>query len=283
MPSATLIEKCCLVACPVTGNPTQYMVEHAFALNGLDWRFMTFEVEPPRLGDAMRGIRALGFHGVKIGEPFQEAVIEHLDEVSDRARKCGSVNVIATQGDRLVGDNTEGAALVELIRQHVNVVGKRAVVVGSGRMARAIALALADAGLAGIAVACRSAERGERLVELIQQQTASTATLLPLSGAVVNVEPDTAVLVNATSLSTADHAAKLPLDSASFGTKLVVADVAYNTSRTWLTRQAAERGCRIIDGLAMFVQQTALALHTWTGMTPDTVSMREAAEEFLGI
>ena len=64
---------------------------------------------------------------------------------------------------------------------------------------------------------------------------------------------------------------------------MIVVDVAYNTSRTWLTRQAAERGCRTIDGLAIFVQQTALALQAWTGLTPDTVSMREAAEEFLGI
>ena len=63
----------------------------------------------------------------------------------------------------------------------------------------------------------------------------------------------------------------------------VVVDVAYNTSRTWLTSQAAERGCRVIDGLSLYVQQTALALQAWTGVKSDTVTMREAAEEFLGI
>jgi len=283
VPSATLIEKCCLVACPVAGNPTQYLIEQAFALKGLDWRFMTFEVEPPRLGDAMRGIRALGFHGVKIGEPFQETVIEHLDGLSERAKKCGSVNLIANEGERLVGDNTEGAAVVELIRPHLNPVGKRAMIVGTGRLARAIAVALADAGVTNITVACRSGEKGDQLVELIGQQTAASATLVPLSGAFVTVDPETAVLVNATSLSTLDAAAKLPLDVASLAPKLIVVDVAYNTSRTWLTRQAAERGCRTIDGLAIFVGQTALALQAWTGMAPDTVSMREAAEEFLGI
>jgi shikimate dehydrogenase len=283
VPSATLIEKCCLVACPVAGNPTQYMVEQAFALKGLDWRFMTFEVEPPRLGDAMRGIRALGFHGVKIGDPYQEAVIEHLDGLSERAKRCGSVNVIATEGDRLVGDNTEGAALAELARQQVTLVGKRAMVIGSGRVARAIAMALADAGVKNISVASRSAEKGNQLIELISQQTAASAAFIHLTGALVALEPDVAVLVNATSQSTLDASSKLPLDAASLGQKLVVADVAYNASRTWLTRQAAERGCRTIDGLAIFVQQTALALQTWTGVQPDTVSMREAAEEFLGI
>lgn len=259
------------------------MIEQAFALGGLDWRFMTFEVEPPRLGDAMRGIRALGFHGVKIGEPFQESVVEHLDGVSDRARKCGSVNVITTEGDRLVGDNTEGAALVDLIRQQANIVGKRAMVVGAGRLARAIAVALADAGATGITVAARSAEKGAALVELLGKQTTASTTLVELSGPVIGVDPEAAVLVNASSLSTIDAMAKLPLDPATFGQKTLVADVAYNTSRTWLLRQAAERSCRTIDGLAIFVHQTALALEAWTRLKPDTVAMREAAEEFLGI
>ena len=97
------------------------------------------------------------------------------------------------------------------------------------------------------------------------------------------VEADTTLLVNATSLGAANPEAKLPLKLESFPAKLVVAEVAYNTSRTWLTRQAAERGCRVIDGLSLYVQQTALALRAWTGAMPDTVAMREAAEEFLGI
>ena len=283
MPSVTLIEKCCLIANPVAGNPTHYLIEQAFAHKGLDWRFMTFEVDPAVLGDAMRGIRALGFHGVKVGEPFQETILEHLDELTDTARRCGSVNLVTADGDRLVGDNTEGAALAELVRQHVNLVGRQAMIVGAGRVARAAAIALADAGVSTLIVASRNQAAGQQLVDQIQQHTAAAASLMPLTGALVAVDPEVAVLVNATSLGMNDPNAKLPIDANSFGPKLVVADVAYNTSRTWLTQQAAERGCRIVDGLSLYVQQTALALRAWTGVTPDTVAMREAAEEFLGI
>jgi shikimate dehydrogenase len=283
MPSATLIEKCGLIAKPVAGNPTHYLIEQAFAHKGLDWRFMTFEVEPERLGDAMRGIRALGFHGVKIGEPFHETVIEHLDELTKTARDSGSVNLITTEGERLVGDSTEGLALVELIRRVITLDGKRAMIVGAGRVARAIAVALAAAGVSTITVASRKAESGRKLAELIQERTGVPATLVELGGGTIAVEPDVAVLINATSLGMEDPAAKLPLDANSFGSKMVVVDVAYNTSRTWLTQQAAERGCRIIDGLSLYVEQTALAVRAWTGISPDTVSMREAAEEFLGI
>lgn len=283
MPSATLIEKCCLIANPVAGNPTQYLVEQAFAQQGLDWRFMSFEVEPERLGDAMRGLRALGFHGVKIGEPFHTAAVEHLDELTTAARQCGSVNCVTAQGDRFVGDNTEGAAFVELVRQHINPVGRRAMVIGAGRLARVVALALAEAGMASIAVASRDAAAGQELVEHIQQQTAAASSLLPLGDSLIELEPETAVLVNATSLGSANPDATLPLKPDSLSAKMIVADVAYNTLRTRLTQQAAERGCRIIDGLSLYVQQTALALRAWTGVAPDTVAMREAAEEFLGI
>jgi shikimate dehydrogenase len=272
-----------LIANPAAGNPTHYLVEQAFAQAGLDWRFMTFEVEPTQLGDAMRGIRALGFHGVKVGEPFNETVIEHLDELSEVARRCGSVNCVTANGERLVGDNTEGAALVELLQQHINPVGRRAVILGAGRMARAIAIAFVDAGVTAITVVSRKQDVGQKLVELIGQQSGVTTAFSPIGGTPLAIEPDTAVVVNATSLGSTNPDAKLPINVESFGPKLVVAEVAYNTSRTWLTHQAAERGCRIIDGLSLYVQQTALALRAWTGVMPDVVSMREAAEEFLGI
>jgi shikimate dehydrogenase len=283
VPSATLIEKCCLIANPVAGNPTHYLVEQAFAQKGLDWRFMTFEVEPERLGDAMRGIRALGFHGVKVAEPFQESVIEHLDGLTGLARRCSSVNVITADGDRLTGDNTEGLALMDLIRQHVNPAGGHAMIIGAGRLARAIAVTLADAGVTAITLATRKPAAGQKLVELIQQQTTSSASLVELSKSPITVDSNVVVLINATSLGMSDPAAKLPLDANSLGPKLVVADVAFTTSSTWLTRQAAERGCPIVDGLSLYVQQTALSIRQWTGVMPDTITMREAAEEFLGI
>jgi shikimate dehydrogenase len=156
-------------------------------------------------------------------------------------------------------------------------------IVGAGRVAQTIGVALADAGIAAITFANRTKAAGQQLVDLIQQQVTVPVSLLEWSGGIIAVPQDAEVLVNATSLGMANAFAKLPLDPASFGSKLVVADVAYNTPRTWLTQQAAERGCRIIDGISLYVEQTALAVRAWTGVSPDTLAMREAAEEFLGI
>ncbi|HEX4414723.1 MAG TPA: shikimate dehydrogenase [Lacipirellulaceae bacterium] len=283
MRSDSLIEKCCLIANPAAGNPTQYLVEQAFDRNNIDWRFMTFEVEADRLGDAMRGIRALGFHGVKLGEPFQSVVAEHVDESTEAAQKSASINCITSVGEKLVGDNTVVAAFTNLLRRQFDPVGRAATIIGSGRMARVIATTLAAAGSTPLTIVSRNATNGQQLVEVIQQQSSASAAYMPLGTESNILNADTALLVNATSLGSTKPEAKLPIDVNSLGPKILVTEVAYNVGRTWLTTQAAQQGCRIIDGLSLYVEQTALALQMWTGLMPDTVAMREAAEEFLGI
>lgn len=283
MSSASLIEKCCLLAYPVAGNPTHYMVEQALAAMGLDWRFMTFEVPPERFGDAMRGIRALGFRGVKIAEPHQHAVLEYLDDTSEEARLSGSVNTVLCSDDALRGDNTEGAALVQLVREGLHLAGQRVMIVGAGRMARVAAIALATAGAKSITLACRSQDQGQALAELIKNKTSAEASLVVLGSQPIGIEPSVAVLVNATSLGAVNPQAPLPLDVGSLAAPLVVVDVDYQSSGTSLTRQAAAAGCRVIRGIELYVKQTALAMQAWTGTEPDTAAMREAAEEYLGV
>lgn len=282
--SATLIEKCGLIAQPVAGNPTHFMIEQAIANAGLDWRFMSFEVDPPQLGDAMRGIRALGFRGVKIAEPHQASALEYLDELTDRARICGSVNCVTSDGTRLLGDNTEGLALVDLVSESADLIGGKAMVLGSGRLARAIAVALAQNGIADLTVVSHSAESGGQLVATLTEQTPTNASLIEIGdGDTVPVGSDIRLLINATSSSTLDPEKPLGLEFANPEPTALAIDVAYTSPETWLTREAAARGYRVIDGVAVYVQQTALAFKTWTGIQPDTAAMREAAEEFLGL
>ena len=282
MTSATLIEKCCLIASPVAGNPTHFMVEQAFVLAGLDWRFMSFEVDPKELGDAMRGIRALGFRGVKVAEPHQVTVLEYLDELTERARLCGSVNCVTSDGSRLLGDNTEGVALVDLVRERMDPAGQKAVVVGSGRLARVIGVALAQAGVAAIAVASRSPDSGQRLREFLENETSAATSLIEYSEREpIKIAGDVKLLVNASSLGTVDPEATLPIELAAQPAGGVVVDVSYSSPSTWLTQQATKRGCAVINGVDLYVEQTALAFNAWTGVQPDKAAMREAAEEFL--
>ena len=86
---------------PVAGNPTQFMMEHAFAAAGLDWRYLTLEVAPDRLADALRGMRAMGFKGGNFTIPHKVAVIPLLDELSEAAELMGaSRSVLPCKADR---------------------------------------------------------------------------------------------------------------------------------------------------------------------------------------
>ena len=280
--SANLQEVVCCLGQPVAGNPTQYMMEKAFAAAGLDWRYLTFEVPPERLADAMKGLRALSFKGANFTIPHKVAVVQHLDELSPAAALMGAVNCVNRVGDKLVGENTDGKGFYQSLREVCDPAGLNVVILGAGGAARAISVELALSGVAGITIVNRAAERGQQLADLISSKTNVKASFVPLSGSYV-VPAETALFINATSIGLGDATARVPVDVDSLRPELIVADVIFNPPATWLIRTAGERGCRTIDGLGMLVNQAVISFKIWTGKSPDAGVMRDALEEYLEI
>src|SRR4051812_7839590 len=137
---------------PVAENPTQAMVEAAYRHHGLAWRYLTVEVSPADLGDAVRGARAMGFAGFNCTIPHKVAVIAHLDGLGESARLMQAVNCVVRRGGRLIGENTDGKGFVCSLRPLTDPRGKRVVLFGAGGAARAIAVELALAGAAHFTV-----------------------------------------------------------------------------------------------------------------------------------
>src|SRR5690349_7261659 len=125
---------------PVAENPTQVMIEPAFADMGLDWRYLTVEVRPEHLADAVRGARAMGWRGFNCTIPHKVAVIAHLDRLSKAAETIGAVNCVVNQDGMLLGDNTDGKGFLQAVTAVRPVNGVRAVILGAGGAARAIAV-----------------------------------------------------------------------------------------------------------------------------------------------
>lgn len=280
--SDALQEIVCCMGQPVAGNPTQFMMERAFAAAGLDWRYLTLEVPPERLGDAIRGLRAMGFRGANFTIPHKVAVLEFLDELSHAAGLMRAVNCVHNLDGKLIGDNTDGKGFVQSLKTVVDPQGKRIVVLGAGGAARAIAVETALAGAAEITIVNRTPDRGQELVSLLTDKVHATARLVPWEGE-YRVESTTDVLINATSIGLGDEKARVPVAVDSLRPELVVADVIFNPPQTRLLRDAAERGCQTLDGLGMLVNQAVIAFNIWTGVPPDAAVMREALEEFLGL
>lgn len=265
---------------PVAGNPTQYMIEKAFAAAGLDWRYLTLEVPPEALADAVRGMRAMGFRGGNLTIPHKVEVIKYLDRLSPAAEMMEAVNCVVREGDQLIGDNTDGKGFVESLRGVTDPIGKRVVLLGAGGAARAIGVEVALAGAAHIRVVNRSVERGQALATMLQERTRVPTEFTPWEGE-YEVPGDIDVLINATSIGLNDAKARVPVKWDQASPSLVVADVIFNPPDTRFLQEARQHGCRTLDGLGMIVNQGAIGFRLWTGVDPDTALMREAVEEFL--
>jgi shikimate dehydrogenase len=267
---------------PVAENPTQVMVEAAYRHHGLAWRYLTLEVDPADLGDAVRGARAMGFAGFNCTIPHKVAVIPFLDEIAESARLMGAVNCVVRRGKKLVGENTDGKGFLKSLRDIVDPNGKNILIFGAGGAARAIGVELALAGAARITVANRGKDRGRELAALLAGRTKAKADYAPWQGR-FKVPASARGGINAPSIGLfPDVDAELPLDLETVQPRMVVADVIPNPPRTRLVRAAREKGCRVIDGLGMLVNQGVIGVKYWTGIEPDPAVMRAALEDVFG-
>jgi shikimate dehydrogenase len=270
-------------ATPAAENPTVAMIEAAYGHHGIDARYLNCEVAPEALGDAVRGARAMGWAGFNCSIPHKVAVVEHLDGLGDSAAVIGAVNCVVRRDDRLSGENTDGQGFLAALRTVVDPAGKRLVILGAGGAARAIAVEAALAGAGPITIVNRDWRRGVRLVAHLDEQTPADARLVPWDGT-YRVPDTTDIVVNATSVGLfPDVDGRLDLDADTLRTPMVVADVIPNPPTTPLLRDAAGRGCRVLDGLGMLVNQGLISIRHWTGVDADPTIMRRKLEALFGV
>lgn len=269
-----------LFGLPVAENPTQAMMEAAFAYHGLDWRYLTIEVPPERLAAAVAGARALGFRGFHCTIPHKEAAAGLVDRLGRSAELIGAVNCVVREGDLLVGENTDGRGFVESLRRRVEPAGLGVALLGAGGAGRAIAVELALAGAARIVVVNRSSGRGRALVERLRRlPSPPRADYVPWDDP-YTVDADVDLLVDATPIALYPDVDALPaVQVESLRADLIVADVVANPPVTPLLREAAARGCVTIGGLEMLAAQGELSFRYWTGVEPDVGVMQRALEE----
>ena len=267
---------------PIAENPTQYMMEAAYRDRDLDWRYLSIEVAPEGLADAVRGARAMGFRGFNCTIPHKVAVIEHLDGLGESAEVMGAVNCVVRREEKLIGENTDGKGFVQSLRELRDPKDADVVLLGAGGAARAIGVEMALAGASSVTVVNRTVARGETLVRLLSERTGVRAGFVPWEGD-FSVPEGAGVLVNATSIGLfPDVEARIALDEGSLRPDLVVADVIPNPPSTRLVKAARAAGCPTIDGKGMLVNQGVLGFRYWTGVDPDPAVMHRALEEVFG-
>ena len=156
---------------PVDDNPTVVMEQAAFDAAGIPMEYLTIQVKKGDLEAAVQGMRAMNFTGINITMPHKGEVLQYLDEISESARIMGAVNTVYWKNGKLAGENTDGKGFLKSIQDgEVPIKGKKAVILGAGGAARAIAVELADAGIKTVTVINKIKLAGQALAKYRAQK-----------------------------------------------------------------------------------------------------------------
>jgi len=243
---------------PIAHSLSPLLHNTAFAALGLDWVSVGYRVRRGEALQAIAGMRALGLAGLSVTMPHKSAVVPAADLLTASAGRLRAVNCLRWDGASLVGDNTDGEGFMAALRRGAGFdpSERRCAVIGAGGAARAVVLALADAGAGEVIVVNRTPERA-----------ADAAALAGARGRTGSSEEVAAadLVVNATPVGMDGGSAVGLVDAAMLGPGQVVVDLVYHPRRTPWLRTAEARGASVLGGMGMLVHQAAAQLVAWTG------------------
>ncbi len=209
---------------------------------------------------------AAGVMGLSVTMPFKGAAARACVRLSDQAARMGAVNTLVRQSDGWHGDNTDGAAVVDALEQVAGVAGRRCAVIGAGGAGRAAAVALSGSGVS-VTLVNRTQARARRVAGQIGVGHGGLETLR---------ETPFDIVINATPVGM-NRTVETPVPTVWLkGTELVL-DMVYRPLETAFLTGAAERGCRTVSGLEMFLCQAARQHRGWFGQAAPLLTMRQAA------
>lgn len=196
------------------------------------------------------------WRGCNVTMPLKQGITALVDAVDPFAARAGAINIVVPEGAGLRGSNSDGAGFLEPLGTLASS-GGHAALIGTGGAARAIALAMTDAGFT-LSVHGRTADSARTFVEAI----GIDAETFAIGETVRN--RDAILLINATSLGMAGHP-PLPISLADFAPDTAVYDIVTSPLDTPLLIDARARGMRSFDGLQMLVGQAAVAFEHFFG------------------
>lgn len=267
-----------LIGWPLGHSRSPAMHNAAFAAAGVDGIYLLMPLPPERVCEAVFGLRALGFRGCNVTIPHKQAVLPLMDELSPAARAIGAVNTIVVGEDgSLFGDNTDAPGfMADLVGHGITVAELQeggALLLGAGGSARAVAYALAAAGIP-TAIHARRPEQAEQLIADLRPHL-DDPSLLKME----EQRFKTKLIVNCTPVGMHPHSAASPWpQDISLHAEQIVYDLVYNPPETKFMQQARTGDARAINGLGMLIHQGALSWQMWTGQPAPVDVMRSVLE-----
>jgi shikimate dehydrogenase len=268
----------CVIGDPIEHSLSPAMHNAVFGELDLNCAYTAFNIKPENLGDAIKGMQAMGIGGINVTIPHKVSVMDLLDELSNEARIIGAVNTIK-MGKKLVGHNTDGlGALMTLKNGGADPKGKHVLLLGSGGAARAIAVTLALKGeISNLTILGIVRGEVEKLAADISQNTPmSVAGRILDDTALKDALSNADILIHATPVGMHPNTDETLITADLMSPDLRLMDVVYTPLETKLMQEAKKASLKtIIGGLDMFVNQGAEAEKIWLGIDAPVELMRE--------
>ena len=258
----------------VFGNPVAHslspvMHNCAFKMIGHNGVYVALRVRD--IAAAVAAVRCLSIQGVSVTVPHKTAVIPLLDHIDSLALDIGAVNTILNQDGRLWGFNTDAPAAVRALKEKTALSGRQIAILGAGGAARAVGFGL-DAEKASMVVVNRTESRGKQLAAELDADFRRIDDFHPADGT---------ILINTTPVGMWPHIDATPFPAERLHPGMLVMDIIYNPLHSRLLREAAATGCRVVNGVPMFVYQGALQFERWTGKPAPLEMMRQVVNNAL--
>ncbi|HPJ03030.1 MAG TPA: shikimate kinase [Candidatus Limiplasma sp.] len=207
------------------------------------YEYRLFEIQPE---DVRAFLEERAFDGMNVTIPYKKTVIPYCAELSDRARRIGSVNTIIKRDDgSLFGDNTDYFGFAALLDDtSFDPAGQKAVILGSGGSSATVRAVLEDRNSREIVVISRSGENNYQNLHLHR---------------------DAALIVNTTPVGMYPHTGVSPIVLDDFPACRAVIDIIYNPAKTRLLLDAEAKGIPCVNGLKMLTAQAKRAAELFTG------------------
>lgn len=262
-----------VVGDPIGHSLSPLVHNTAFRHHGLNKVYVPFRVPRGDFEAFLNQAPQLGVKGLSVTIPHKEAAFLALSSMDVPTKAIKACNTILFQGHERIGRNTDYAAASEAILAVAGTIrGKRALVLGAGGAAHAIAHAIKDLS-AEVLITNRTKDRAEALA------TALKCNIVEWSARhTINAD----ILVNCTPVGMHPNVDESPYEKTYFRPGTLVFDTIYNPETTMLIKEAQNRDCRTVTGVDMFVRQAGMQFKLFTGLAAPLDFMRQTLKRATG-
>lgn len=264
-------------------TPAMHMAEARAQGFALDYQLLDLDLPPfgaKGLAALLQEAEAAGYAGLNITHPCKQAVIAHLDGLSDDAAAIGAVNTVLFKDGKRWGHNTDWSGFFESFRSGLGDVALRHVVqIGAGGAGAAVAHACWKLGVERLYLADAAAPRAQALAHSLNARAGRE-----IAHAVQDLDrvmDQADGMINTTPMGMAAHPG-LPLAPDLIRPDHWVAEIVYFPLETALLRLARAKGCRVLGGGGMAVHQAVAAFTLFTGCQADATRMQAHFERMIG-